>query len=169
MGMNSSQVLLSQHISPLLFIFIKLLFLSPNAHPRGGCHLHFAIGYNAGQKQWDYRHLPVDNSLIIMHNCLGNLINPERQSGTVGVFGICPWTQDQFANTGRRKHQCASAAPGVTPLHEDSRGSSWIVCGAAWSRHPALAIGGASWTLTLISTSSTRPQLEEAVLNGLFP
>jgi hypothetical protein len=26
----------------------------------------------------------------------------------------------------------------------------------------------ASWTLTLRSTSSTRPQLEEAVLNGLF-
>jgi hypothetical protein len=34
---------------------------------------------------------------------------------------------------------------------------------------PVLAIGGASWTLTLSSTSSTRPQLEEAVLNGLFP
>jgi hypothetical protein len=33
----------------------------------------------------------------------------------------------------------------------------------------ALAIGGASWTLTLSATSSTRPQLEEAVLNGLFP
>jgi hypothetical protein len=30
-------------------------------------------------------------------------------------------------------------------------------------------IGGASWTLTLSSTSSTRPQLEEAVLKGLFP
>jgi hypothetical protein len=26
-----------------------------------------------------------------------------------------------------------------------------------------------SWTLTLSSTSSTRLQLEEAVLNGLFP
>jgi hypothetical protein len=29
--------------------------------------------------------------------------------------------------------------------------------------------GGASWTLTLSSTFSTRPQLGEAVLNGLFP
>jgi hypothetical protein len=28
--------------------------------------------------------------------------------------------------------------------------------------------GGASWTLVLSSTSSTRPQLGEAVLNGLF-
>jgi hypothetical protein len=60
-------------------------------------------------------------------------------------------------------------APGVTPLHEDSRGSSWIVCGTTWIRHPALEIGGASWTLTLSSTSSTRPQLEEAVLNGFSP
>jgi hypothetical protein len=43
----------------------------------------------------------------------------------------------------------ASAAPGVTPLHVDSRGSSWIACGTTWTRRPALAIGGASWTLTL--------------------
>jgi hypothetical protein len=34
---------------------------------------------------------------------------------------------------------------------------------------PALAIGGASWTLMLSSTSSNRPRLEKAVLNGLFP
>jgi hypothetical protein len=46
---------------------------------------------------------------------------------------------------------------------------SWIACGATWIRHPALAIGGASWTLTLSSTSSTRPRLEKAVLNDLFP
>jgi hypothetical protein len=77
--------------------------------------------------------------------------------------------------SGRRsqlQRQCkpsASAAPGVTPLHEDLRGSSWIVCGTTWIRHPALAIGGVSWTLALSSTSSTRPQLEEAVLNGLLP
>jgi hypothetical protein len=55
-----------------------------------------------------------------------------------------------------------------TPFHEDSRGSSWIACGTTWIRHPALAIGGASWTLALSSTSSTRPLLEKAVLNGLF-
>jgi hypothetical protein len=56
-----------------------------------------------------------------------------------------------------------------TGIHEDSRGSSWIVSGTTWIRRLALAIGGASWTLTLSSTSSTRPQLEEAVHNGLFP
>jgi hypothetical protein len=28
---------------------------------------------------------------------------------------------------------------------------------------------GASWALTLSSTSSTRPRLEKAVLNGLYP
>jgi hypothetical protein len=38
-----------------------------------------------------------------------------------------------------------------------------------WIRRPALAIEGASWTLALCSTSSTRPQLEEALLNGLYP
>jgi hypothetical protein len=58
---------------------------------------------------------------------------------------------------------------GVTSLHVDSRGPSWIACGTTWTRRPALAIGGASWTMALSSTSSTRPQLEEAVLNGLFP
>jgi hypothetical protein len=47
--------------------------------------------------------------------------------------------------------------------------SSWIVYGKTWMRHPALAIGGVSWTLTLSSTFSTRPQLGEAVLTGLFP
>jgi hypothetical protein len=63
----------------------------------------------------------------------------------------------------------AFAAPGVTPLHVDSRGSSWITCGTTLTRRPAPAIEGASWKLTLSSTSSTRPRLEKAVLNGLFP
>jgi hypothetical protein len=58
---------------------------------------------------------------------------------------------------------------GFTPLHEDLRGSSWIVCGATWIRRPAFAMGVASWTLKLSSTSSTRLRLEEAVLNGLSP
>jgi hypothetical protein len=61
----------------------------------------------------------------------------------------------------------------VDQLAEDSQYNanrgSWIVCGTTWIRRPALTIRGASWTLTLSSTSSTRPQLEEAVLNGLFP
>jgi hypothetical protein len=37
------------------------------------------------------------------------------------------------------------------------------------TRRPALAIRGTSWTLPPSSTSSTRSQLKEAVLNGLFP
>jgi hypothetical protein len=45
---------------------------------------------------------------------------------------------------------------------------TWIACGKTWIRRPALAIGGASWTLTPSSTTSTRPQLKKAVLNGLF-
>jgi hypothetical protein len=34
---------------------------------------------------------------------------------------------------------------------------------------PVESLKNVSWTLTLSSTSSTRPQLEEAVLNSLFP
>jgi hypothetical protein len=44
----------------------------------------------------------------------------------------------------RRCKPSAFAAPGVTPLHVDSRGSSWIVCGTTWTRRPALATEGAS-------------------------
>jgi hypothetical protein len=41
-----------------------------------------------------------------------------------------------------------------------------------WTKCPEMVLwktGGASRTLTLSSTSSTRPKLGEAVLNGLFP
>jgi hypothetical protein len=54
-------------------------------------------------------------------------------------------------------------------LHVDSRGSFWIACETNLTRRPALAIGAASWTLTLSLTFSTRPRLKKAVLNGLFP
>jgi hypothetical protein len=56
--------------------------------------------------------------------------------------------------------------------HSIARGSARVILdrlGTTWIRRPALAIGEASWTLALSSTSSTRPRLEEAVLNGLFP
>jgi hypothetical protein len=95
---------------------------------------------------------------------------PLRDSSKPRDCGVCT-----LNTSGRRSHlqgRCkpsASVAPGVTPMHEDSRRSSWIVCGKTWIRHPALAIGGANCTLTLSLTSSTRPQLEETVLNGLFP
>jgi hypothetical protein len=44
-----------------------------------------------------------------------------------------------------------------------------LPCGKTLTRRSALAIGGASWTLTLSSIFSTRPRLEKAVLNVLFP
>jgi hypothetical protein len=78
------------------------------------------------------------------------------------------------SSTTRRRRQSqgrckpsAPAAPGVIPLHVDSRGSSWIACGTTWTRRQALAIGGASWTL--MPSFSTRPRRENSVLNGLFP
>jgi hypothetical protein len=77
--------------------------------------------------------------------------------------------------SGRRSQslrQCkpnATTAPGVTPLHEDSRGSFWIVCGTSWIRHPALAIGRASWTLTLSSILLPAHSWERPFLTAFSP
>jgi hypothetical protein len=82
------------------------------------------------------------------------------------------WPRSTSTTSGRRRQsqrRCkpsAFVAPGVTPLHVDSRGSSWIACGTTWTRRPALVIRRASWTLTLSSTFSTHPRQEKAVLNS---
>jgi hypothetical protein len=46
--------------------------------------------------------------------------------------------------------------------------NSRIVAQMGGLRRPALALGGASWMLTLSSTFSTRHWREKAALNGLF-
>jgi hypothetical protein len=59
-----------------------------------------------------------------------------------------------------KKSPSAFAAPGDTPWHMDSRRKYWIACGTTWTRHPALANGGASWMLTPSSTFSTTPTVQ---------
>jgi hypothetical protein len=50
----------------------------------------------------------------------------------------------------------------IEPLKEEG-------CAVSTQETAARRVGGASWTLALSSTFSTRPQLAEAVLNGFFP
>jgi hypothetical protein len=123
-----------------------------------------------------------DNSLISDQagEIVCQLVPPGLGNFPSLLHSTCPY-RGSLNNIGPQQHGYFLWVVSTTPaganyvnrrgkgLHEDLRGSSWIVCGTTWIRRPALAIGGASWTLTLSSTSCTRPQLKEAFLNGLFP
>jgi hypothetical protein len=96
-------------------------------------------------------HLPRLGSLLCtwiraghLGSCAGQPGSGTRLSPWLGADrpGVSPWL--------------GADRPGVSPwLGADRPGvSPWL---------------GVSWALTLSSTSSTRPQLGEAVLNGLFP